>query len=162
MIIALDAEDILERFGAAVVTASTPDAAHDLLDGGTVNLAILDINLGDQTSFGIADRLSELDIPFFFASGYGEQANLPMEHRRKTVVQKPYTTHNLAKAIYWASNTIGCSAPTHTVCRVVFTTPRKLRRVHFDSHYDHLCPSGVMTVKILAPEGRVGDGCGPR
>jgi len=99
LIIALDAEDILDRFGAAVTTASTTEAAHDLLDSGNIDLAILDINLGDQTSFGIADRLKELGIPFFFASGYGEQANLPMEHRSATVVQKPYTTHNLAKAV---------------------------------------------------------------
>jgi light-regulated signal transduction histidine kinase (bacteriophytochrome)/CheY-like chemotaxis protein len=99
LIIALDAEDILERFGAEVLTASTPEAAHDLLDNEQVDFAILDINLGDQTSFGIADRLTELGIPFFFASGYGEQASLPMQLRAAMVVQKPYTTHNLANAL---------------------------------------------------------------
>ncbi len=99
LIIALDAEDILDRFGADVTTASTPEAAHDILDKGKVDFAILDINLGDQTSFGIADRLIELGVPFFFASGYGEQASLPMQHRATTVVQKPYTTHNIANAI---------------------------------------------------------------
>jgi light-regulated signal transduction histidine kinase (bacteriophytochrome)/CheY-like chemotaxis protein len=99
LIIALDAEDILTRFGADVVTASTPDAAHDMMDATRIDCAILDINLGDQTSFGIADRLTELGIPYFFASGYGEQANLPMEHRSIAVVQKPYTTHNLMKAM---------------------------------------------------------------
>jgi light-regulated signal transduction histidine kinase (bacteriophytochrome)/CheY-like chemotaxis protein len=99
LIIALDAEDILNRFGAAVSTASTPEAAHNILDQERVDFAILDINLGDQTSFGVADRLAELGIPFFFASGYGEQASLPMDHRSMSVVQKPYTTHNIAKAI---------------------------------------------------------------
>jgi len=99
LIIALDAEDILERFGASVSTASTPEAAHAILDHQRVDYAILDINLGDQTSFGVADRLRELGIPYFFASGYGEQANLPMDHRATTVVQKPYTTHNIARGI---------------------------------------------------------------
>ncbi|RVT90245.1 HWE histidine kinase domain-containing protein [Sphingomonas crocodyli] len=99
LIIALDAEDILNRFGADVLTASTPEAAHDILDKERVDFAILDINLGDQTSFGIADRLAELNVPFFFASGYGEQASLPMQHRSTAVVQKPYTTHNIASAI---------------------------------------------------------------
>ncbi len=99
LIIALDAEDILDRFGADVATASTPEAAHDILDKAPVDVAILDINLGDQTSFGIADRLTELGVPFFFASGYGEQASLPMQHRSTPVVQKPYTTHNIANAI---------------------------------------------------------------
>ena len=99
LIIALDAEDILNRFGADVATASTPEAAHDILDKSRVDFAVLDINLGDQTSFGVADRLIEMGVPFFFASGYGEQANLPMQHRATLVVQKPYTTHNIANAI---------------------------------------------------------------
>jgi len=38
-------------------------------------------------------------VPFFFATGYGEQALLPHEHRSRIVVQKPYTTHNLARAV---------------------------------------------------------------
>jgi light-regulated signal transduction histidine kinase (bacteriophytochrome) len=98
LIIALDAEDILTRFGATLATASTTEAAHDLLDEGVFDFAILDINLGDQTSFGIADRLLDMGVPFFFASGYGEQARLPDEHRARTIVQKPYTTHNIARA----------------------------------------------------------------
>ena len=99
LIIALDAEDILQRVGASLATASTLEAAHDLLDRLRPDLAILDINLGDQTSFSIADRLADQGIPFFFASGYGEQAKLPMEHRARTVVQKPYTTGNLIRTI---------------------------------------------------------------
>jgi light-regulated signal transduction histidine kinase (bacteriophytochrome) len=99
LIIALDAEDILSRFGAAITTASTVDAAHDRLDEARPDFAILDINLGDQTSFGIADRLHDLGVPFFFASGYGEQAKLPMEHRARPVVQKPYTTGNIMRSV---------------------------------------------------------------
>jgi light-regulated signal transduction histidine kinase (bacteriophytochrome) len=99
LIIALDAEDILQRFGATITTASTVDAAHDRLDETRFDFAILDINLGDQTSFGIADRLQDMGVPFFFASGYGEQANLPMEHRARPVVQKPYTTGNIIRSV---------------------------------------------------------------
>lgn len=99
LIIALDAEDILARFGAQISTASTVPAAHDCLDQSIPDFAILDINLGDSTSFGIADRLLDLGVPFFFASGYGEQAKLPVEHRARLVVQKPYTTQNIARAV---------------------------------------------------------------
>lgn len=99
LIIALDAEDILSRFGAAIDTASSPEGAHGALDRGLPDFAVLDINLGDQNSFGIADRLSDAGVPFFFATGYGEQALLPAEHRSRIVVQKPYTTHNLARAV---------------------------------------------------------------
>jgi len=99
LIIALDAEDILQSFDAKVTVASTQAAALDLLEQFRPDFAVLDINLGDQNSFAIASRLSDLGIPFFFASGYGEQASLPMEHRARSVVQKPYTTANIVRAV---------------------------------------------------------------
>lgn len=100
LIIALDAEDILARLGAdGVAVHATTDGALDYLDTAAPALAVLDINLGDSTSFPIADRLSDLGIPFIFASGYGEQASLPMEHRSRQVLQKPYTLENMARAL---------------------------------------------------------------
>lgn len=100
LIIALDAEDILTRLGAqSVVTHATAQGALDFLDTGVPSLAVLDIILGDRTSFPVADRLLELGVPFIFASGYGEQASLPMEHRTCQVVQKPYTLENMARAL---------------------------------------------------------------
>jgi light-regulated signal transduction histidine kinase (bacteriophytochrome) len=99
LIIALDAEDIITRLGAKLEAASTSHAAHDIIDNGKFDFAILDINLGDETSFGVADRLKDAGIPFFFASGYGEQAKMPDEHRSRMVLQKPYTTHNMARAV---------------------------------------------------------------
>ncbi len=38
--------------------------------------------------------------PLFFATGYGEQAQLPMEHRSRIVVQKPYTLEIVARAVH--------------------------------------------------------------
>jgi light-regulated signal transduction histidine kinase (bacteriophytochrome) len=100
LIIALDAEDIVTRLGAGTVsTASTVDSALDALDGAVPGVAILDINLGDRNSFAIADRLLELNVPFLFATGYGEQAQLPVEHVSRMVVQKPYTLENVARAM---------------------------------------------------------------
>ncbi|MFJ6022999.1 HWE histidine kinase domain-containing protein [Brevundimonas sp. NPDC092305] len=100
LIIALDAEDIATRLGAStVVTAATVDGALDLIETARPTVAMLDINLGDRTSYAIADRLVELGVPFLFATGYGEQANPPTEHRGRLVVQKPYTLENIARAI---------------------------------------------------------------
>jgi CheY-like chemotaxis protein len=100
LIISLDAEDILVRLGADSVTIhATTQGALDYLEAGTPSIAVLDINLGDRTSFPVADRLLELSIPFIFASGYGEQASLPMEHRDRQVLQKPYTLENMARAL---------------------------------------------------------------
>lgn len=100
LIIALDAEDVVERLGAdAVVTAATVEAGLEAINGFTPTLALLDINLGDRTSYPVADALSARGVPFIFASGYGEQASLPEAHRERTVLQKPYTQENVARAL---------------------------------------------------------------
>ncbi|WP_395942916.1 HWE histidine kinase domain-containing protein [Brevundimonas sp.] len=100
LIIALDAEDIATRLGAEnVTTAATVDGALDNIEASRPSIAVLDINLGDRTSYPIADRLAELNIPFLFATGYGEQANFPMAHRGRPVIQKPYTLENMARAL---------------------------------------------------------------
>lgn len=100
LIIALDAEDILKRLGALhVATAGTVEQALEAIDRTMPTLAILDVNLGDHSSFAVADRLLELNIPFLFATGYGEQAQLPDDHRDRTVLQKPYTLENVARAL---------------------------------------------------------------
>lgn len=100
LIIALDAEDILRRLGASdVVTAASVGVAIALIEETSPTIAMLDINLGDQTSFPIADRLSEEGIPFLFATGYGEQAQLPGDHKARVVLQKPYTLKNVARAM---------------------------------------------------------------
>lgn len=99
LIIALDAEDIATRLGAEVMTAASVDAALDLIAAQPPTVAILDINLGSTTSFAIADALLERRIPFMFATGYGEQAQFPDQHRGRPVVQKPYTMENIARAL---------------------------------------------------------------
>lgn len=100
LIIALDAEDIVSRLGAStVLTAAGVGAALDCIAEHKPDLAMLDINLGDGNSFPVADRLVELGIPFFFATGYGEQAQLPDAQRGHIVVQKPYTMENVARAM---------------------------------------------------------------
>lgn len=100
LIIALDAEDVFDRLGAELVTtASTVAGALEAVRESQPTLAMLDINLGDGTSYAVADRLAELGVPFLFASGYGEQAQLPENHRARAVLQKPYTLENVARAL---------------------------------------------------------------
>lgn len=100
LIIALDAEDILRKLGAdEVCTAASVEAALDLIDSSRPSVAILDINLGHTESFAIADRLLELGTPFVFATGYGEQAQIPVAHRGRVVIQKPYTTEIVARSL---------------------------------------------------------------
>ena len=100
LIIALDAEDIATRLGADdVTTAASVDAALDLIATAPPSVAILDVNLGNATSFPVADELLARSVPFMFATGYGEQAQFPDKHRGRPVLQKPYTIENVARAL---------------------------------------------------------------
>ncbi|PDT09992.1 HWE histidine kinase domain-containing protein [Rhizobium sp. M1] len=91
LIIAMDGEDILRRLGAEVATAPTVAEAMEILAGRSFDLALLDVNLGDETSFGIADRLAADGVPFVFATGYGEGIAQANSHSDAPVLQKPYT-----------------------------------------------------------------------
>jgi light-regulated signal transduction histidine kinase (bacteriophytochrome) len=100
LIIAIDAEDILRKLGAEdVTTAASVEASFDLIEAAPPTIGILDINLGYGDSFPIADRLLELNIPFVFATGYGEQAQIPTQHHGRAVIQKPYTLEIVARAL---------------------------------------------------------------
>jgi CheY-like chemotaxis protein len=82
-----------------VLTDGTVPGAIAIAEEKSLDFAILDINLGDHTSFAIADRLADLGVPFLFATGYGDQAQLPARHRDRLVLQKPYTRHMIARGL---------------------------------------------------------------
>ncbi len=101
MIIALDGEDALRALGASSVsTAATVARALGLIDGlPTPSFALLDFNLGTETSLAVADALRDRDIPILFATGYGDQLDLPERLRHIPVVRKPYGIDTLGRAI---------------------------------------------------------------
>jgi light-regulated signal transduction histidine kinase (bacteriophytochrome) len=100
LIISMDAEDVLLQLGAGrVVPAATVRQAIEEIDSGVPALALLDINLGDETSFPIAERLIGLGVPFLFATGYGDQAQLPPAFAKVPVLQKPYTMAGIADGV---------------------------------------------------------------
>ena len=100
MIIAIEAEDMLEWLGASrVITASSMAEADAAADDPNLRFAMLDINIGGTTSFAFAKRLQARGIPFIFASGYGDQLALDPDHASVVVVQKPYERSHLERAI---------------------------------------------------------------
>jgi two-component sensor histidine kinase/CheY-like chemotaxis protein len=73
MIIALDLEIELQSFGFGhVLIASNVNSAMQLLKNHKIDVAVLDINLGSETSFSIAKELQKLKRPFLFLTGYSE------------------------------------------------------------------------------------------
>jgi light-regulated signal transduction histidine kinase (bacteriophytochrome) len=100
LIIALDAEAMLMSLGARhVLVASNIKDALAILDQETPTFALLDVNLGTQNSFPIADRLFEMNIQFIFATGYDSGINYPPDQKSRPFITKPYTRESIAKAL---------------------------------------------------------------
>ena len=97
IIIALEAEQLLIDLGAAgVIVAGNVEEALRLLETETLGFALLDINLGIEMSWPIAERLRELRVPYIFASGYGDAIDFPIEHRNVPIATKPYSKASIS------------------------------------------------------------------
>lgn len=100
MIIALDAESALMRAGIeSVRVASSVAQAMQAISTRAPEFALLDINLGRETSFVIAEHLAALGIRFVFTTGYGEDIAFPPKLLGVPRVRKPYTGETLLAAM---------------------------------------------------------------
>ncbi len=101
LIIAMETEDMLFALGAReVIVASTIPEAAAAAAAAQFDLAVLDINVAGQVSFGFADQLRTMGVPFIFASGYGDQVPLESEQAGATVLQKPFELGHLRQAMF--------------------------------------------------------------
>ncbi|WP_298878665.1 HWE histidine kinase domain-containing protein [uncultured Bradyrhizobium sp.] len=100
LIIAMAAEVILLDLGARHVdTAASVDHALRAIERTRPSFALLDLNLGSESSIKVAQRLKEIGVPFIFATGYGERAPIPVDLASAPVVQKPYTLEVVENAL---------------------------------------------------------------
>jgi CheY-like chemotaxis protein len=100
MLIALDAEDALMACGVGrVVIAANVAAALAAMADGLPDFAVLDHNLGDETSEPVASALAQAGVPYCFASGYGDALERTLVDPPFGVLKKPYTQSELAKVL---------------------------------------------------------------
>ena len=100
MIIALDAEEALLALGIPKVTvASSVGAALELIRKDCPNAALLDFNLGTESSELIAVELDGLGVPYWFVTGYGDAVAQLSGSRARGVLQKPYSPEDLARLL---------------------------------------------------------------
>ena len=100
LIIAMAAEVILLDLGARQVdTAASVDQALRSIERVRPSFALLDLNLGSESSIKVAQKLKEIGVPFIFATGYGERAPIPEQLADAPVVQKPYTLEVVEHAL---------------------------------------------------------------
>jgi len=99
-IIALDTEETLRSMGIGIViSVGNPSQALAAIAAHSPTFALLDINLGVDNGFSVADALIRANIPFVFATGYIDQIALPARFASAPIISKPYTTAVLRAAL---------------------------------------------------------------
>jgi CheY-like chemotaxis protein len=99
MMVSMLIEDMLSDLGCHVVgPASRLDEAIALANAEELDCAVLDVNLGGQPIFPLADLLRARGAPFAFATGYGD-AGLRDIDQGSPVLQKPFREGDLARVL---------------------------------------------------------------
>ncbi|PXW71298.1 hypothetical protein C7451_11344 [Blastomonas natatoria] len=92
--IAMLLEDFIDLagHGIAAMVASLSDGL-EAIEAGGFDAAILDVNLGRDKCWPLADALRSMGIPYVFATGGGD--TIPPEHASAPTLAKPYTLASL-------------------------------------------------------------------
>ncbi|WP_336985657.1 response regulator [Altererythrobacter aquiaggeris] len=100
MIIALDTAALLKELNVGQVRSETDvSGALAAIDARVPDFALLDFNLGEETSKPIARKLNQLKVRFYFATGYDEQDNELQSLGSEGVLSKPYSKADLARVV---------------------------------------------------------------
>lgn len=98
-IIGMDLKDIFHTRGAMVLGPFTTvaNALKALRD--TPDIALLDVNLGHETSGAIAVQLRDLSIPFLVLTGQMDSSELSSAFEGASLVRKPFAENNLVAQV---------------------------------------------------------------
>ena len=101
MILALEMEKTLKMLGCEMVESvpSVEIGLQQLARMSDYSVAIMDINLGESTSYELAHKAVELGIPVIFATGYDSKFDMPNEFREFEHLTKPISEAALSDAI---------------------------------------------------------------
>lgn len=100
VMIAMDVEAQLEDLGAAgCVIAGTVENALLALDVRDIAFAIVDVDLGNETSEEVAAALIARSLPFAFVTGYGEAVPMMESFPQVPVLLKPFTPDALQEML---------------------------------------------------------------
>lgn len=98
-LIALQLGEVLADEGARVVGPAGSVAAALALVSPGLGIALLDVNLGGERSFAVADALARFGVPFVFLTGYGPDVDLPERFAGATALEKPIDIEGLLAAL---------------------------------------------------------------
>ena len=77
--------------------ATSNEEALAIIAAESLAGALVDINLGDEKGWPVADALAERGIPFAFTSGGGDI--LPAAHAHRRLVAKPFRISDIEAAL---------------------------------------------------------------
>jgi len=98
-LVALEVESALKRMGCSVVGPfGRLEKALEAAGPAALDGAVLDINLGGEKVYPLAELLAERHVPFIFLTGYAA-ADLPEEFRSFPRLSKPLDASALLEAI---------------------------------------------------------------
>lgn len=99
-LIAADIETTLARRGATIVglAPTVADAMVAIDQTERLDCAVLDINLGSETSYPIGEALSVRNVPVIFVTGY-ESLLLPAAFASFPRLNKPFNANILVNTI---------------------------------------------------------------
>lgn len=99
MIVSMLIEDMLADLGCTVVgPAFTLESGLEIARSSQVDCALLDVNLGGERVFPLADLLKEQGARIVFATGYG-RAGLRDQDQARPVLQKPFREAELERTL---------------------------------------------------------------
>lgn len=97
--VAMMLEDMLGDFGCEIVgPAASVAAALELAGREGLDGAILDVNVGGEPIYPVAEVLVARGVPFVFTTGYGA-ADIDRRFADALAVQKPFSTGALRDAL---------------------------------------------------------------
>lgn len=98
MILALDLSDMVGAFGCTSAMAARIEKALALIEAHTFDAAILDMNLGGEQVYPVADQLDRRGIPYVIATGYGAEGVF-VAYRNHPILAKPYSRRDVEAAL---------------------------------------------------------------
>jgi CheY-like chemotaxis protein len=111
--VALLIEDMLEDLGCEIIASVAKlKEGCEIAATAQIDLAVLDVNLGGERSFPIAQILRDRGVPFMFSTGYGTDG-LPPEFLGCPILAKPFSANALAETVALAlqgTTRIACAA----------------------------------------------------
>jgi DNA-binding response OmpR family regulator len=99
-LICLDLEISLSDLGASVTAASDVATALKIIAAATLDFAVLDFDLGIETSEPVAKAAVDRKVPFLYLSGYSDKDHRFALWPNATVLVKPISAPTIARHIH--------------------------------------------------------------